>query len=62
LLETSEEIFHFTKKYGSSFQKLHQTKTIQHQDTTRVTQPNLIGICFARKSISRQRRIFCPSN
>jgi len=30
---------------------------IKHQDTTEVTQPNLIANCFARKSISRQRRI-----
>jgi len=31
--------------------------TIQHQDATMVTQPNVIAICFATKSISRQRRI-----
>jgi len=33
-----------------------------HQDTTRVTQPNLIEDWFARKSHSRQWRIFSPAN
>jgi len=31
---------------------------VQHQDNTWATLPNLIANCFARKSISRQRRIF----
>ena len=38
------------------------TSNIQHQDTTKVTQPNLIAICFARKPVSRQRRLFSPAN
>jgi len=37
-------------------------KKIQHQNATTVTQPNLITICFARKSISRHRCIFSPAN
>ena len=42
--------------------KANNNKRFQHQDTTRLTEPNLIANCFTGKSISCLWRTFCPVN
>jgi len=39
-----------------------QIAIYHHQDTTRLSHPNLIANCFTGKSISRQWCIFSPEN
>jgi len=45
------------KSFVVENEKKFLISAIEHQDTARLTKMNLIASCFARKSISRQRRI-----